>query len=94
MSVVQKSETGLKTHTYEKIGHMYLDFLCEQDNFVEAAKRCTSILAHNQESWEHYFYKFRDSGKIQVRKTIYYLFIASFSHASFIQFSQYLHDKM
>lgn len=72
MSVVQKSKTTTLTHTYEKIGFLYLDYLCEQGRFVEAANKSVTILGTSKASWEHYFYKFQQQGRIQVGYLVLY----------------------
>ena len=69
MSVVQKSKGGLDRRTYEKISLMYLDHLCDQDLFEEAAKKCVTVIGDNQQTWEHYFFKFKEHGKVKVSNT-------------------------
>ena len=67
MLVVQKSSTGVKNHTYDKIGFMYLEHLCTQNKFEEAAQKSVKILGEDQKAWEYHFYKFQEHGKVKVR---------------------------
>ena len=67
LAVVKHSRDSKISEQYEKIGHMYLDHLCDLDRYEEAASRSVTLLGDNKEIWEYYFYKFNDRGKIQVR---------------------------
>ncbi|XP_067939569.1 vacuolar protein sorting-associated protein 41 homolog [Watersipora subatra] len=94
MAVVQKSQQVLNNHTYDKIGFMYLDHLCELGKFEEAARKSVSILGTNKQAWELYFYKFRDNGAVKeiarylpcenpmLSQTVYELVLYDILHSS------------
>jgi len=69
MTVVQKSKGKLKhdQHTYSAIGHMYLNYLCDNGDYEGAAARTVKILEGDKEAWENHFFKFQHSGKAKVR---------------------------
>lgn len=64
--VLEKS-SEVKQHSFEAIGHMYLDHLCDVEQFEEAAKRSVGILKADKEAWENLFHKFRNNGQAKVR---------------------------
>lgn len=63
---MKHSKSSKTVDQYEKIGHMYLDHLCQLDRYEEAASRSVTLLGKNKDMWEFYFEKFQEKGKVQV----------------------------
>lgn len=64
--VVKASKDSKTREQCERIGHMYLDYLFNLERYEEAASRSVTLLGKCKETWEFYFYKFQDKGKVKV----------------------------
>ncbi|XP_048755315.1 vacuolar protein sorting-associated protein 41 homolog isoform X2 [Ostrea edulis] len=66
MDIVEKNQHLLRKHSQKDVAKQYLEFLLENDNFVEAARQCSRILGKNKELWEEEIWKFHSHKQLKV----------------------------